>query len=200
MRLVIKHQEEYSRGELLLRTFFGIFYIYIPHYFLLLFVGIWGAILRFVAFWVVLFTGKYPQSMFEFQVGFMKWSVRLQARSFNISDGYPSFGIKGTDEYTDLIVEYPEKISRGLVLVRLFFGFFYVYIPHLFILYFRAIFVGILVFVAWWIVLFTGKYPADMHNWVVGQIRWMMRINLYMSFMTDKYPPFTGEELPEEAA
>jgi len=200
MRLVIKHQEKYSRGELLLRTFFGIFYIFIPHYFLLLFVGIWGAILRFVAFWVVLFTGKYPQSMFEFQVGFMKWTVRLQARSFNISDGYPSFGVKGTDEYTDLIVEYPEKISRGLVLVRLFFGIFYVYIPHLFILYFRAIFVGILVFVAWWIVLFTGKYPADMHNWVVGQVRWMTRINLYMMYMTDKYPPFTGEELPEEVA
>jgi hypothetical protein len=130
----------------------------------------------------------------------MKWTVRLQARSFNISDGYPSFGVKGTDEYTDLIVEYPEKISRGLVLVRLFFGIFYVYIPHLFILYFRAIFVGILVFVAWWIVLFTGKYPADMHNWVVGQVRWMTRINLYMMYMTDKYPPFTGEELPEEVA
>ncbi len=198
MKLVIKHQEKYSRGELLLRSFFGFIYIMIPHYFLLMFVGIWAAILRFVAFWVVLFTGRYPQSMFEFQVGMMKWSVRLMARTFNISDGYPAFGVKGTDEFTDLTVPYPEKISRGLVLVRLFFGFIYVYIPHMFILYFRALFVMILVFLAWWAVLFTGKYPSGWHNWVVGLTRWQLRINLYMSYMTDKYPPFTGEELPDE--
>lgn len=64
---------------------------------------------------------------------------------------------------------------------------------------FRSMFVGILVFFAWWVVLFTGKYPASFHNWVVGQIRWGYRLSLYMNFMTDKYPAFTGDELPEEA-
>ncbi len=199
MKLKVRHQESYSRLELILRTLFGFLYIVIPHYFLLFFVGIWGAILRFVAFWIVLFTGKYPKSMFEFQVGLMKWSVRLSARIYNIADGYPAFGINGTDEYTELEVEYPESISRGLVLLRLFFGFIYVYIPHGFILMFRTIWVGILVFIACWIVLFTGNYPASFHNWVVGQIRWQVRLGLYMSYMTDKYPPFTGDELPEEA-
>jgi hypothetical protein len=198
MKLKVRHQESYSRLELILRTLFGFLYIILPHYFLLFFVGIWGAILRFVAFWIVLFTGKYPKSMFEFQVGLLKWSVRLSARMYNVADGYPAFGINGTDEFTELEVEYPERISRGLVLLRLFFGFIYVYIPHGFILMFRTIWVGILVFIAWWIVLFTGKYPESFHNWVVGQIRWGIRLNLYMSFMTDKYPPFTGDELPEE--
>ncbi len=198
MRLVIKHQEKYSRGELLLRTFFGWLYIYIPHYFVLFFVSIWGAILQFVAFWVILFTGRYPQSMFEFQVGLLKWTVRLSARAYNVSDGYPSFGIKGTDEFTDLNVPYPEKVDRGLVLLRFFLGLFYVIIPHYFILAFRGIWVGILAFVAWWVVLFTGRYPDYMHNWVVGQVRWQMRIMLYMQYMTDKYPAFTGDELPEE--
>jgi hypothetical protein len=199
MKLTIKHQETYSRGELLLRTFFGWLYILIPHYFVLLFVGLWGAILQFVAFWVILFTGRYPQSMFEFQVGLMKWSVRLLARMYNISDGYPAFGIKSTDEYTDLLVPYPEKVNRGLVLLRLFFGIFYVYLPHMFILMFRAWFVGILVFLAWWVVLFTAKYPDFMFDWVSGQIRWQLRISLYMMYMTDTYPPFTGDELPDEA-
>jgi len=134
MRLVIKHQEKYSRGELLLRTFFGWLYIFIPHYFLLFFVSIWGAILQFVAFWVILFTGRYPQSMFEFQVGLLKWTVRLSARAYNVSDGYPSFGINGTDEFTDLNIPYPEKVDRGLVLLRFFLGVFYVLIPHYFIL------------------------------------------------------------------
>lgn len=191
-------QESYSRLELLLRTIFGFFYILLPHGFLLFFVGLWGAILQFVAFWIVLFTGKYPKSMFEFQTGLLRWNLRLSARMYNVADGYPSFGIGGTDEYTTLEVEYPERISRMLVLVRLFFGFLYVYLPHLFVLFFRGIFVGFLVFISWWIVLFTGKFPAEFHNWIVGQIRWNTRISLYMSFMTDKYPAFTGDELPEE--
>ena len=198
MRVVVKHQETYSRGELLLRTLFGAFYIFIPHFFVLFFVSIWGSILAFIAFWAILFTGRYPQSMFEFQLGLYKWQLRLNTRAVNVSDGYPAFGVKGTDPYSDIILPYPEKVSRGLLLLRLFFGVFYVYIPHLFILYFRAIFVSILQFFAWWIVLFTGKYPEDLHNWVVGQYRWAMRVNLYMSYMTDKYPAFTGDELPEE--
>jgi hypothetical protein len=198
MKLSIQHQESYSRGELLLRTFFGWIYILIPHYFLLVFVGLWGAILQFAAFWVILFTGRYPQSMFEFQVGLLKWSLRLSARLLNVSDGYPAFGIKSTDEYTDLVIPYPEKVSRGLVLLRLFFGIFYVYLPHMFILYFRAIFVGVLIFLAWWVVLFTGKYPDFMFDWVTGQIRWQLRVALYMMYMTDTYPPFTGDELPDE--
>lgn len=199
MKLTVQHQESYSRGELLLRTFFGWLYILIPHGFLLLFVGLWGAILQFVAFWVILFTGRYPQSMFEFQVGLMKWGLRVSARMYNVSDGYPAFGIKSTDEQTDLVIPYPEKVNRGLVLLRLFFGIFYVYLPHLFILMFRAWFVGILVFVAWWVVLFTAKYPDFMFDWVTGQMRWQYRVNLYMMYMTDTYPPFTGDELPGEA-
>ena len=198
MKLTVQHQESYSRGELLLRTFFGWLYIYIPHGFVLLFVALWSVILQFVAFWVILFTGRYPQSMFEFQEGMLKWSLRLSARMYNIADGYPAFGIKSTDEHTDLVVPYPEKVNRGLVLLRLFFGIFYVYLPHGFILLFRAWFVGILIFAAWWVVLFTGKYPDFMFDWVTGQLRWQFRVSLYMMYMTDTYPPFTGDELPGE--
>jgi hypothetical protein len=198
MKLTIEHQEHYSRGELLLRSFFGFLYIYLPHGFLLMFVTLWGAILQFVAFWVILFTGRYPQSMFEFQLGMTKWNIRLSARMYNLSDGYPAFGVKASDPHTDLVVPYPEKVSRGLTLVRLLFGIFYVYLPHGFILMFRSMFVGILIFVAWWAVLFTAKYPQTMHDWVVGQVRWQTRLSLYMRYMTDKYPPFTGDALPDE--
>lgn len=198
MKLTIQHQESYSRMELLLRTFFGWIYIIIPHVFILMFVSLWGAILQFVAFWIILFTGRYPESMFEFQVGLLKWNLRLNARIYNVSDGYPAFGIKSTDENTDLVIPYPEKVSRGLMLLRLFFGIFYVYLPHMFILMFRAWFVGILTFLAWWIVLFTGKYPDFMFDWVTGQMRWQFRVSIYMMYMTDTYPPFTGDELPDE--
>ncbi|MBN1415615.1 MAG: DUF4389 domain-containing protein [Bacteroidales bacterium] len=195
MKLTVKHQETFSRVELILRTLFGWLYIAIPHGFILFFVGLWSSILTFISFWVVLFTARYPQSFFEFQVGFYRWMLRLRARLNNIADGYPAFGIKGTDENTSFDVPYPEKLSRGILILRILFGFFYVIIPHGFILFFRMIATGFVIFIAWWIVLFTGKYPKDMHDFVTGTIRWATRVNIYMGFMTDTYPPFTGKEI-----
>jgi len=112
-----------------------------------------------------------------------------------VSDGYPSFGVKGSDEYTHLDIPYPETLSRGLLLLRVFFGWIYVLIPHGFILFFRAIATGFVIFIAWWIVLFTAKYPQSLHDFVTGTIRWGTRVNLYISFMTDAYPPFTGKDI-----
>lgn len=113
MKLTIKNQENYSRGELLLRSIFGPLYITLPHMFLLFFVGICGSILYFIAFLVVVFTGTYPKSFFEFQVQLMRWRLRLNARLLNLSDGYPAFGLSGTDdEYTQLEVPYPERIRN----------------------------------------------------------------------------------------
>jgi len=198
MKLKVKHQERYSRLELLLRTFLGWFYILLPHEFVLIFVSLWAQILQVIAFWAILFTGKYPKSLFGFQVGLIKWNIRLNARIYNISDGYPAFGINATDNNITFEVEYPERVSRGLMLVRFLFGWLYVYLPHFFILTFRGIYVSILVLIAWFVVLFTGKYPKAFHDWVVGQLRWAIRVVLYMNYMTDIYPPFTGDELAEE--
>lgn len=199
MKLTIKHQESYSRGELLLRTFFGWLYILLPHYFVLVFVGIWSSILAFVTWWIILFTGRYPESMFEFQVKYQAWGIRVMARLNNLSDGYPAFGISASDEHTDFQVSYPEKLSRGLLLVKTFFGMIYVILPHIFVLLFRMIWNSILNFISWWAVLFTGKYPESFHQFSVGTIRWVTRINLYYGlWMTDVYPPFTGAELEDE--
>lgn len=193
LKLEIKRQERYSRGELLLRSFFGMFYIALPHIFIMIFVGIYTQILSMIAWWVVLFTGKYPISWFETQVNMLKWSNRLYARLWNLSDGYPAIGLGGTDEYTSLEVEYPEQLSRGILLLRTFFGIFYVMIPHGIVLYLRFIATQIIITVAWWVVLFTGSYPETMHEFNVGTIRYLTRVNLYMAFMTDKYPPFSGK-------
>jgi len=107
MKLKINYQESYSRGELLLRTFFGWAYILLPHAFLMLFANLWSSILSFITFWIILFTGRYPQSFFDFQLGLMRWGLRVNARVFNIADGYPAFGVNGTDEHSSLDVSYP---------------------------------------------------------------------------------------------
>ena len=72
MKLSISHQEHYSRCELLLRSIFGLIYIVLSHTFILFFLGIWGSILSVIAFWVILFTGRYPESMFEYQVQLLR--------------------------------------------------------------------------------------------------------------------------------
>lgn len=191
MIYTVKYAESLSRGELLLRSFFGIFYMLIPHFFCLFFVGLWGAILGFISWWIILFTGRYPQSFFEFQVGLIRWQTRLNARRLNLADGYPTFGVNGTDEATQVDIPYPEKISRGLLLVKTFFGLFYVILPHGFVLLFLSIGVVFAVFIGWWIILFTGQLPKGIHDFIVGTQRWALRVNLYMTNMTDTYPPFS---------
>jgi hypothetical protein len=121
MKLSIVHQESYSRLELILRTLFGAFYIILPHFL----ISLWGIILSFIAFWVVLFTGRYPESMFEYQVQLLRWQIRVNARMSNLADDYPSFGLTAKDDHVSLEVPYPESISRGLLLLRVFFGVVY---------------------------------------------------------------------------
>lgn len=187
----IKHAESQSRGELLLRTFFGLIYMYLPHAFILFFLGLWGAILGFISFWIILFTGRYPQSFFEYQVKLIRWQARLSARQLNLVDGYPAFGLDSVDEKVIVDIPYPERLSRGTLLLKFFFGWLYVAIPHGFVLFFLVLGAYVVLFLGWWIILFTGKLPVGFHNYLVGILRWGQRVNLYMANMTDEYPPFS---------
>jgi hypothetical protein len=191
MELVITHQDRYSRGQLILRTLLGFIYICIPHYFLLFFVGIWGGILQFVAFWVILFTAKFPENIFNFRVRLLNWNLRVEAVINNLIDGYPAFGLKGASDKAYLKAERPERVSRGLLLLRAILGVFYVMIPHGICLFGLGIASGVLIFLAFWAVLFTAEYPEKWHEFNVAVMRWGMRVNLYMSYLTDKYPPFS---------
>ena len=200
MKITITYQESYSRGELLLRTLFGALYIGIPHLFLMLFAQIWSGIITFLSFWVILFTGKYPQSFWEFNLGFMKWNLRLNAVLYNLVDGYPNFWVNenNNDELSDIELEYPESSSRSSVLLRTLFGYFYVVLPHVLVLLFRSIATQVLVFLAWWVVLFTGNYPQSWHEFNVGTLRWSTRVSMYLLYLTDEYPPFTGKNVDSD--
>jgi hypothetical protein len=95
-----------------------------------------------------------------------------------------------------LDIEYPETSNRVSVLLRAMFGIWYVLIPHAFLLFFLQIGVMFVRMIAFWAVLFTGKYPEGMHNYMVGVLRWNIRVNAFMSYLTDTYPPFSrsGDE------
>ncbi|WP_455383407.1 DUF4389 domain-containing protein [Salinispira pacifica] len=193
MQYTISRQDSYSRGLLILRTLFGSIYIGIPHYFLLFFVSIWGLILQFLAFWAVLFTGTYPRGWFDYQLNLFRWNTRVSASLGNFRDEYPAFGLSATQPGVEVDIEYPEKLSRGLLILRLLFGFIYVWIPHGVCLIFRGIASAVVMFIAWWVQLFTAKYPERMFEFNIGTYRWAFRVNAYSNFMTDSYPRFSGK-------
>jgi hypothetical protein len=196
MKYGVKHQESYSRGELILRSMFGGLYIALPHALALIFLLIGSMFINIIAFWAILITGKFPEGMFNYQLNLQRWSLRVNSRLMNLSDGYPAFGLSAQDSNIMIEVERQESYSRLSVLGRQMFGFLYVYFPHMFCLVFLQIGVMFVRLIAFWAVLITGKYPKGMHDYMVGVMRWTFRVNLYMSFMTDKYPPFSmkGDE------
>jgi hypothetical protein len=196
MEFNIVRQDSYSRGELLLRTFFGWLYIMAPHVILLIFIGFWSNVLHFIAWWFILFTGRYPESFFEFHVNLLNWSMRLNASLNNLVDGYPAFGLSGSHAGVTLRVPYPEFLSRSKLLLRTFLGVFYVTIPHGICLYGRLIATSFLQMLSWWSILFTGNIPASWFEFNVGTLRWTLRLNLYLTNMTDVYPPFSGKPNP----
>jgi hypothetical protein len=88
-----------------------------------------------------------------------------------------------------LKVEYPEKLSRLTTFFRII-----MLIPQMIVLYFLQIAAGVILFISWWAILFTGKFPRSLFDFVTYYLRWSTRVNGYTYLLTDKYPPFSGNE------
>jgi hypothetical protein len=161
----------------------------IPHAFILAFLYIFFFFVCIIAFFAILITGKYPRGLFDFNVGVMRWSWRMEFYSYYAlgTDKYPPFSMASDPSYpADLDVEYPEKLSRGLVLIK----WWLLAIPHYLIIEVWQDVVSLLALIGAIAVLFTGKYPKDIFDLAVGMNRWTIRVLAYASLMTDKYPPF----------
>ena len=167
----------------------------IPHYIVLFFLWIAFCFVTIIAFFAILFTGKYPRGLFDFNVGVLRWTWRVSFYGYLAlgTDRYPPFKLAAIEDYpADIRVEYPEKLSHGLVLVKWFLA-----IPHYPIIALlaggTAAFGGllaILVFYVAIVLLFTGKYHGDFFKLVMGINRWVYRVLAYLFLMTDEYPPF----------
>jgi Domain of unknown function (DUF4389) len=173
-------------------------FLAIPHYVILAFLWLAFAVLSVAAFFAILFTGRYPQAIFDFNVGVLRWTWRVQYYAYGAlgTDRYPPFSLRDDPEYpARLQVEYPRQLSRGLVLVK----WWLLAIPHylvvgLFVGGTYAIWhgglIGVLALIAAVIVAFTGSYPEPVFDFVLGMNRWVLRVAAYAALMTDRYPPF----------
>ena len=170
----------------------------IPHIIVLAFLWVAFIVVWIIAFFAIVFTGKFPRSLFDFNVGVLRWTWRVGFYSYQAlgTDKYPPFTLKTVDYPADLQVEYPEKLSKGLVWIK----WWLLAIPHWFIV---AIFQGwggkdrgfpglvcVLAIIAAVVLLFTGKYPESIFKLVIGMNRWSYRVCAYAALMTDQYPPF----------
>jgi Domain of unknown function (DUF4389) len=180
----------------------------LPHFIVLLFLWIAFAVVSVIAFFAILLTGRYPRALFDFSVGVLRWSWRVSFYSYSAlgTDRYPPFTLKHVSDYpARLEVEYPQSLSRGLVLVK----WWLLALPHYLVV---AVFtggawatwtgtdsewiwssgglIGLLVLFAGIILLFTGRYPKSVYDFVLGMNRWVFRVAAYATLMTDAYPPF----------
>ena len=135
---------------------------------------------------MLLFRGKYPRWWFDWNLNLAKFVVRYEAYCMLLRDEYPS-----TDEEQAAFIDFPypdaTQLSRGLPLVKWFLA-----IPHYFVLFFLFIGVAVSVIIAWFAILFTGRYPRGLFDYVVGVNRWMWRVQAYAFLLvTDQYPPFS---------
>jgi hypothetical protein len=182
----------------------------IPHFVALVFLWAAFVLLTVVAWFVIIFTGRYPRSIFDFNVGVMRWSWRVSYYSYGAlgTDQYPPFTLADADYPARLDVVYPERLSRGLALVKTWL----LAIPHYLIVGLftsglvwwtteigesgnraaetGAGLIGILVFIAGIILLFSGRYPQGLFDLVIGLNRWVFRVVAYAALMRDEYPPF----------
>ncbi len=180
-------------------------FLLIPHYIVLVILTPAMVVLTVVAWFAILFTGRYPRSIFEFNVSVLRWWWRVSYYGYSAlgTEQYPPFSFSPDGYAATLDVPYPERLSRGLILVKWLLA-----IPHYLIL---AVLLGgtaiavrngiaysvpysglitVLVIFAGFALLFTGRYPRGIFELVMGLNRWAYRVAVYLLLMRDEYPPF----------
>jgi hypothetical protein len=190
----------------------------IPHFLVLAVLWLVFVVLTVVAGFAILFKGRYPRGIFDFNVGVLRWTWRVAFYGYGVlgTDRYPPFSLDGGDHPAELTVAYPETLSRGLVLVK----WWLLAIPHYLIVgiltgggvswtmaatqdtswevSFAGGLIGLLALIAGVVLLFSARYPQGLFDLLMGFNRWVYRVIAYAALMTDVYPPFRLDGGAEE--
>lgn len=150
--------------------------------------GVLGAVAfvgAFLAWFAILFTGRHPHGLRDLATLYLRWRVRAGAYITLLRDEYPPFG---DDSYPAGIRLQPpaterDRLSVGLRAILA--------IPHFVVLWALGIAWVVTTVIAWFAILFTGRYPVALYDFGVGVFRWGIRVEAYMLLLTDAYPPFT---------
>lgn len=181
--LEVDEPQPQNRLSVLIRIIFAI-----PAMLFGIVIGIGLQIVALIAWVVILVTGKYPAGMMNFTEGGLRFSSRLSGYLYLLTDKSPSFSL-------DADPGYPVRLSvqgqiEGRNRLTVFFRLLMA-IPHYLILGVLNYVIGVVVFIAWLMALFTGSVAPGLHTFIAGYLRWTMRAQGYVLLVTDEYPPFS---------
>lgn len=166
----------------------------IPHIVIVAVYGFVAIIVAWIAQWVVLCTGRYPDGLYDFVLGYLRWWWRVSAWIVGLVDKYPPFtGAVDEDYGAWADCSRPETNNRALAAVRILGLVSLVVLPHAVALAVVGVAVVLLVPLAPWGVVFTGRFSRVMSPLIVGAQRWQHRVNCFSYGLTDAYPPFRME-------
>lgn len=179
LELEIDYPDRLSRGLIFVKWLLAI-----PHFIVLAFYGMLVSLIVWLAWFVILFTKRYPDSLFKLVLDYMRWTANVNAYVMFQRDEYPPFGDGPYPVRLDLA--YPAELSRWLIFIK-----WLIVIPNIFVYALVGLALGVAIFIAWWVILITGSMPRGLFDFITGANRWGYRINAYTWLMTDKYPPFS---------
>jgi hypothetical protein len=182
-RFDIEYPERLSRWKIFLKWLFAI-----PQFIIVYLLQAVAGVMVLIAFFAILFTKKWPRGMFDFMVQIQRWTANVTVYALTLMrDEYPPFSGDAGEYPVRLEVDYDDNLSRWMIFVK-----WLLVLPHLIILTFLAIAAYVVVIIAFFAILFTGRYPRGMFDFVAGTIRWWIRVQAYAHWLvTDRYPPFS---------
>ena len=184
VRFEAERQAEYNRFLPLVKWLLAI-----PHYIVLLFLGIGALFAVIIAFFAVIITGRYPRGLWDYVTGVHRWAVRVVAYVYLLTDEYPPFSLEDEPSYPVKVEwDYPETIDRWRPLVQ-----WLLIIPYAIVAAIVFYVAEIVAFIGVFVILFTKDLPEGMFKLIVNPIRWQVRANSYGGFLVKQYPPFEWE-------
>src|SRR5581483_8549150 len=180
VRLDIAYPESLSRWLIFVKWLLAI-----PHLLIIYVLQLLVRVLTFLALFAILFTRKYPRGLFDLAANAMRWNNNVNAYIFLMRDDYPPFTCEPGQYPVTYEVDYPAELNRWLPLVKWLLA-----VPHYIALIFLGLASAVVILIAFFATLFTGKFPRGMFDFVVGVTRWSQRVTAYVILLTDEYPPF----------
>jgi hypothetical protein len=179
----VEYPQELSRWLIFVKWL-----LVVPHVVIVYFLALAWEVVTLIAFFAILFTGRYPRELFAFAVNVFRWSSNINAYAGLLRDEYPPFSWESGIYPVVYDVEYPEQLSRLLIFVKWLLA-----IPHYLALILLGIAAAVVHVIAFFAILFTKQYPESLFRFVVGVQRWGLRVSAYVYLMRDEYPPFSME-------
>jgi hypothetical protein len=185
----VSFEADYVEERSRLTTFFRLLLV-IPHYIVLAFYGIGAFVAVVVAWFALLFTGRWPQALYDFTAGFLRYATRVHAYTWLLADPYPPFSGAEESSYTVRLKIGPPlaEYNRVKVLLRIFY-----IIPAYLIAYVMTLVFELAAIASWVVIVITGKQPKGLQDVIGLGISYTARAYALMLLVTETYPPFTDD-------